>query len=83
MAMNIKPADYLEARASIDYLSQVFNLELSDETYTFHIYNLAMQLSLISNRPDNAITYMATKDNFLETMESFKDKYWEMVRGTQ
>ena len=80
--MNIKPVDFLEARASLNYCQKVFNFEMTDEMYTFHIYNIAMQLSLISNRSEAGIQHMAEQGEFLDIMLDFKDRYWEIVNNS-
>ena len=81
--MNIKSINFLEARASVNYLSEVFDLELSEEMYRFHIYNLALQLSFISNGSSGLIDHIAQQDDFIEIMGNFRDRYLELMQGSQ
>lgn len=80
--MDIETLDFMHAKSAVDYMKQVFQIELDDEIYAFHIYNVAFQLSLSSGMSEALREHMANKDDFLENIKAFSDRYWEMINET-
>jgi len=68
--MDIKPVDFLLAKQGVDYFVKVDGLNLSEEHYKFHIYNLAQLMS---------VGHLAKDDSFVNDMVAFKNQYWSMM----
>jgi hypothetical protein len=79
MNMHIKPISFLQAKQAADYFAQVFQEELPEQLYRYHIYNLAILMNNYSHFSDGAIEHIAGKDNFLTDIEGFADTWGEMT----
>jgi len=81
--MDIQPISFLTAKSSLDYFVKVFDLELNDELYKFHLYNLALQISMFQIRPEAALNKMAEDKGYQEMITDFADRYWELMQEVQ
>jgi hypothetical protein len=77
--MDIKPMDFLLARQAVDYSLQVFGIDIEEQLYMFHIYNLALILSLRTGRPESVQELLVQQDQkFLEKISAFSKTFWAM-----
>lgn len=81
--MNIQPRAFLLAKQSTDYFLKVFDVEIEDELYKFHIYNLAVILNMQVTGSDKMIEHMANRDNFREEIETFHESWANMFNANQ
>jgi hypothetical protein len=58
---------------------KIDGLDLAEEHYKFHVYNLAQMMSMTTNFSEGMIDHLAKRDNFVEEMEVFKEEFWSMM----
>ena len=80
--MDIQPRAFLHAKQSIDYFTKVFEIDLDEDLYKFHIYNLAVVLNMQVVASDGLIDRMAAKDNFLDIINDFSDEWSYMYNNS-
>jgi hypothetical protein len=79
--MDTKALNLVLAKVATDYFIDVFKLEVNDEEYKFHIYNLALVLGSTRRMPEDFL--LKYYDSFLQTMESFPDRFKELLHDMQ
>lgn len=68
--MDAQPVDFLLAKQAVDYFVKANGLNLSEEHYKFHVYNLAQLMS---------VDHLTEDDDFVKDMVAFKSRYWSMM----